>query len=159
VPGSEQEIAEWWIRYFRYRFEEDREPIFAWYAYQWARADKVPIPDWVLTYLDWCAANLIAAERSHATMDPAPTAAAAIGFKRKGRTGRWNPFKPRDEGLEVVSALMVDRYIRRGAGLDATYTQVTEDINGAKHFGRRTSKRAVEAAWAKWRGAFRRSRR
>ena len=110
-----------WTYYFEsLGVEESRKdagnPLNVWRAYLECRAHKLPIPDWVLSYLDRVARrfwNLSLADspfiRADAPdqdglPDPATAIAEALEMKRPGRSGAGNPKQlGRPQGLRASS--------------------------------------------------------
>lgn len=80
------------IEAYRLAYERDGNPLDAWSALYTARRSDLPIPDWVLTYLDRCATSLLhLAKEGHEgnnKTSPASEIAEAIEMKDRGKSGR-----------------------------------------------------------------------
>ena len=80
-------------------FEKDQNPLYVWRAYQNCREHKVPIPDWVLAYLDSSAGKLLDIEFPE---QPAHETYAALGLNRKGRGTLYKRFLDADNRFKAV---------------------------------------------------------
>ena len=80
-------------------FEKDQNPLYAWRAYQNCREHKIPIPDWVLAYLDSSAGKLLDIEFPE---QPAHETYAALGLNRKGRGTLYKRFLDADNRFKAV---------------------------------------------------------
>ena len=70
-------------------FEKDQNPLYAWRAYQNCREHKIPIPDWVLAYLDSSAGKLLDVESPE---QPAHETYAALGLNQPGSGTEYGRF-------------------------------------------------------------------
>jgi hypothetical protein len=79
------------IEAMRRQFETEGNPLYAWDAFAWARSDGLPVPEWVLVYMDQAAKALGSlvnqAGEGRALKDPASSVSAAFGMK----TSRGTP--------------------------------------------------------------------
>ena len=80
-------------------FRKDQNPLYAWRAYQNCREHKIPIPDWVLAYLDSSAGKLLDIEFPE---QPAHETYAALGLNRKGRGTLYKRFLDADNRFKAV---------------------------------------------------------
>ena len=80
-------------------FKKDQNPLYAWRAYQNCREHKIPIPDWVLAYLDSSAGKLLDIEFPE---QPAHETYAALGLNRKGRGTLYKRFLDADNRFKAV---------------------------------------------------------
>ena len=80
-------------------FDEKQNPLYVWRAYHNCREHKIPIPDWVLTYLDSSAGELLDIVDSK---DPAHETYAAVGFNRKGRGNLYKRFYEDEKRFKAV---------------------------------------------------------
>jgi len=80
-------------------FEKDQNPLYAWRAYQNCREHKIPIPDWVLAYLDSSAGKLLDVESPE---QPAHETYAALGLNMKGRGTLYKRFLDADNRFKAV---------------------------------------------------------
>lgn len=76
------------LRFLRVGFDETASPAFAWQSYLCCREAHRPVEDWVLAYLDGCAAGLVILARTPPN-DIRKAVTEAVGFG-SGR-GRGNP--------------------------------------------------------------------
>lgn len=89
-------------------------PAFVWLAYGFCRTSGVPLPQWVLEYLDGCYEGIEQAIFRHeAKGEPAASVAAKIGaiFGFKSGRGRRNWIS---EVSGTMSAIVLDRLWQRG---------------------------------------------
>jgi hypothetical protein len=93
VLAGPQALANFICEGLEKRFIEDRNPLYAWDAYQIARQAKVPVPDWVAVYLDACAQKLAAAIEPH----------VALGLSTKGGHSKVAQKRSRDRDVGVFS--------------------------------------------------------
>jgi len=80
-------------------FKKDQNPLYAWRAYQNCREHKIPIPDWVLAYLDSSAGKLLDIEFPE---QPAHETYAALGLNMKGRGTLYKRFLDADNRFKAV---------------------------------------------------------
>jgi hypothetical protein len=87
--GTNSELGQLLLATAAQEYARNRQPLYAWHAYQQARILKVPPPDWVMTYLDAVAAQLWRLAENP-PKDPARSALEALQFKHL--RGRGNVF-------------------------------------------------------------------
>jgi hypothetical protein len=80
-------IHQQWLEFEEQEFQRTGNPVYAWGAYRTARAARLPVPDWVLGYLDG-AADMLARLALEPPANVAPAVAEALGFVAKGQKGR-----------------------------------------------------------------------
>lgn len=72
-------------------------PLHVWRAYLECRGHGLPIPGWILAYLDRVAGRLwqLTADGSRTPEDPSPVIAESLEMKRPGRSGQCvSPLRP-----------------------------------------------------------------
>ncbi len=91
----------------QFQWQGSRNPLFIWHAYRWCRAWKLPLPDWVLAYLDRVARRLFEFERKPPTRT-SDACADALGMDKGGRGTFFAdmppPGKPADLDIAVAVA-------------------------------------------------------
>ena len=111
-------------------FEEEKNPLFAWRAYQVSQEFKVMIPWWVLDYFDKVAENLLNPSQISAV------GRAGVAIQKAllmDKSGRGSVFRRYDDFCEQWSALIeVYALLERGETLDNAIDKVSEKINLSK---------------------------
>ena len=112
-------LAQWNIEGARTVYERGGNPLDVWLAYWEARESGLPVPDWVMTYLDRCAVALLnlASDSAHCKSVTVPPTAIAEAFemKRPGQGGRGSVFSEFTNRKWTFYGLIVDHYMRQGA--------------------------------------------
>jgi hypothetical protein len=67
------------------KFVKDANPLHVWQAYQWVRQFGLPVPDWVMAYLDQVANVLVTPRKDK---DVKKLAVKALGLATKGGHGK-----------------------------------------------------------------------
>lgn len=121
-------------------YAASRSPVWVFQAWLHARGASVPVPLWVLGYLDAAARNVM-----DLTGEPpkarsiAPAVARALGFLQPGK-GRRNPFAVRDRDRSIAASVFLHRV--SGHKLLHAY-----EAAAAKHG---VTRRTAERAWRKY---------
>jgi hypothetical protein len=105
-------------------------PLHVWAAYLECRDHGLPIPDWVLSYLDRVAARFWTQTRAGVTPPKEPAAAIAeiLEMKRPGRGGRGNVFAAFDKRPDAGLAMKVDNLVEyHGQELASAIRSVAKD--------------------------------
>ena len=104
-------------------------PVFAWRAFRYCRIRRMPVPDWVLQYLDGAADGLWKIE------DEQPSEvlpAIARAFKLGGEQGKADAFsrarKELAEKGELDTAIRVAEGVDAGNKLYLVYEDVAKDL-------------------------------
>jgi len=127
-------------------YKRTNNPLYAWTAYRQCRKAGAEIPQWVLEYLDWAAANLVRLSESLPEgKEVAPSIAEGLRMKRPGKSGRrtvFTEFRDLDEttgmGRKHIAATVMSR-ITKGYKPDQAIEYA------AKRYG--ISKSTVRRAW------------
>jgi hypothetical protein len=147
----QSDIAKRFIDLQRSKYADTRNPLYAWRAFQEARGFDLPVPSWVLEYLDGAARNLYNLTSTKRRPSKAASAIAeAIGMKRKGKTGAGTVFSRHDETQDLMIACEVHWRLDWGHKLTYAYEYVAD-----KH---RISSATVSRAWNKYKKLFPRRR-
>lgn len=96
------------------QYQETGNPAFVWLAYGYCRTSGVPLPLWVLQYLDRCYENIEhAVFRHEAKGEPSASITASIGaiFGFKSGRGRGNWIS---QISSTMSAFVQNKLFRRG---------------------------------------------
>ncbi len=103
ILGDVASVAEQEFEAYRKLYEFENNPLWAWLVYQRARTWGVPIPEWVLIYLDDVSQKLWGKHSG--------SVREALGFAYKGRGKRYDQYLRtiRDHRLAIV----VDQQIRK----------------------------------------------
>jgi len=166
VAQWKRRLAEDSIEFSRRSFEVSGEPMLAWGAFFWARAEGLPIPGWVLAYLDKCTDRLLkmgfdddgdaqnsaagARKRNRRKNELAPRLAAAFGFKAVGKSGgARNPFTAVD-GIEgkIRVAWLVEKHLRECGKEKEAKLSTVEYLTSRGH---KISYSTVGRYWKDWR--------
>ena len=111
-------------------FKKDQNPLYAWRAYQNCREHKIPIPDWVLAYLDSSAGKLLDIEFPE---HPAHETYAALGLNQPGSGTRYRRFDEAEKKLNAVCRVIVLRRNKEDSELPSRaidiYAQVADEYN------------------------------
>ncbi len=111
-------------------FKKDQNPLYAWRAYQNCREHKIPIPDWVLAYLDSSAGKLLDIEFPE---QPAHETYAALGLNQPGSGTRYRRFDEAEKKLNAVCRVIVLRRNKEDSELPSRaidiYAQVADEYN------------------------------
>ena len=111
-------------------FKKDQNPLYAWRAYQNCREHKIPIPDWVLAYLDSSAGKLLDIEFPE---KPAHETYAALGLNQPGSGTRYRRFDEAEKKLNAVCRVIVLRRNKEDSELPSRaidiYAQVADEYN------------------------------
>ena len=111
-------------------FKKDQNPLYAWRAYQNCREHKIPIPDWVLAYLDSSAGKLLDIEFPE---QPAHETYAALGLNQPGSGTRYRRFDEAEKKLNAVCRVVVLRRNKEDSELPSRaidiYAQVADEYN------------------------------
>lgn len=132
-------------------------PLDAWLAYLEAREAGLPVPEWVLAYLD-AAAVRFRELCQHPPRDVRIAVAKTLGFTKRKR--RLNPFRTvgdrEIEQRDLALAFAVDRYQRTGRvgdGIDV-YDSVANDSRNSRIWGfDAVGRSTVVRAWDKYQAA------
>jgi|AntAceMinimDraft_9_1070365.scaffolds.fasta_scaffold01459_11 type I restriction-modification system DNA methylase subunit len=129
-----QRMNESWARtllqYCHILFEEEKNPLFAWQAYQASQELRVPIPCWVLDYLNEVAENLLNPSQPSADERAGVTIQKALLMNKKGRGNvflRYADFHDRWNALNQVRELL-----EKGETLDNAFNKISKKINLSK---------------------------
>ena len=110
-------------------FQKDQNPLYAWRSYQNCREHKIPIPDWVLAYLDSSAGKLLDIEFPE---QPAHETYAALGLNQPGSGTRYRRFDEAEKKLNAVCRVVVLRRNKEDSepprAIDI-YAQVADEYN------------------------------
>ena len=146
-------IAQSVIEVARDAYERDGNPLDVWSAYCEARESGLPVPDWILTYLDRCAVALLnlGSDSAHGKSVTVPSAAIAEAFemKRPGKGGRGSVFSKFTNRRWIFYGGTVALYMRQGD----QETDAIEDV--ARKNG--VSAATVRRAYKKYINAFTKS--
>ena len=116
-------VAEQQLEMIHKYYEFENNPIWAWLAYQRARTWGIPIPEWVLIYLDDASQKLWGAHSR--------SVREALGFAYKGRGKRYGQYLRtiRDHNLAVAVDQQIRQNIKkiRQEQLVAAYGLVAEE--------------------------------
>tara|TARA_Y100000815_G_scaffold22236_1_gene18864 strand:- start:24 stop:686 length:663 start_codon:yes stop_codon:yes gene_type:complete len=110
-------------------FQKDQNPLYAWRAYQNCREHKIPIPDWVLAYLDSSAGKLLDIEFPE---QPAHETYAALGLNQPGSGTEYGRFYEAEKKLNAVCRVIVLRRNKEDSELPRAidiYAQVADEYN------------------------------
>ncbi len=108
-------------------FESTSDAAAAWEAYGLARASSLPIPDWILSYFDTCAARTFVLRfRVPKSGQIYKAVADAMGF-RSSRSGPKNPFAQSKEYAEEMRIMLEILHV-----LDHSYDGWREDESCVK---------------------------
>ena len=111
-------------------FEEEKNPLFAWRAYQASQTFRVPIPWWVLDYFNEVAENLLTPSQLSADERAGVTIQRALLMDKRGRGSvfrRYDDFCEQWDALNEVYALL-----EAGETLDNAIDKVCGKINLSK---------------------------
>ena len=111
--GENLEITERFIEVGREGYENTKNPLYVWQAYQEARAAGITVPEWILEYLDESAAALWEL-RSRSEKLPNPTAAIAeaLRLKKPGRSGSGTVFSEVENNAWIEHGYLVHYHMR-----------------------------------------------
>ena len=110
-------------------FGKDQNPLYAWRAYQNCREHKIPIPDWVLAYLDSSAGKLLDVKSPE---QPAQETYAALGLNQPGSGTEYGRFYEAEKKLNAVCRVIVLRRNKEDSELPKAidiYAQVADEYN------------------------------
>ena len=100
--GDFASAAEQQLETFRKLYEGENNPLWAWLAYNMARTWGVPLPEWVLIYLDDVSHKLWGKHSG--------SVRAALGFVYRGRGTRYSQYLFTHRDIKL--AIAVDKQIR-----------------------------------------------
>ncbi len=103
------------------RYRRSKNPLWAWYAYQFARKRGWSVPEWFLNYLDVIADRLLEMssddyqhERRYSADDPQPLQAAiaeALDLKTTGGQTKFIRFAKEFRDLEIYLQVQDERQL------------------------------------------------
>ena len=131
--GDVASIAEQEFETYRKLYEFENNPLWAWIVYRRARTWGVPIPEWVLIYLDDVSQKLWGKHSA--------SVREALGFAYKGRGTRYNQYLRAFRDIKL--AIAVDQQIRKNLNeigeeqLVAAYGLVAEEYKETRPIVRR----------------------
>ena len=107
-------------------------PLYAWKAYKHSREFGMPIPGWVLNYLDDSATKLLAIEQPEKNK-VARAISDAIGMKKQGRGTVFANYRKIERDLKIavrVSELIEKEKEERGSCKEtAIYDEVAKELD------------------------------
>lgn len=112
---------------------ETSNPLAAWDAYQLARKKKVPVPEWVMEYLDRSACNLLAPNR----LDDV---GHCLELKPKTKPKNSRPFSQYDTSSKHRAAVLAVKYellfnhTKVESACEAVAERLNEDFLTIKHW-------------------------
>ncbi|MCG8097264.1 MAG: hypothetical protein JAZ17_27190 [Candidatus Thiodiazotropha endolucinida] len=121
-------------------YRKTNNPLYIWQAYSMCREVDLPIPDWILEYLDQCSINLM----NHWDNPPKESAnaiAKSLNMVSPGRGSVFTETSRRDLNIAffMAGSLQMDPKLKP----DQLYDSL------AKRFGVHRS--TVQRAWVEWR--------
>ena len=84
---------------FRLDYEETGNPLAAWDAFLFARENNLPLPEWVLKYLDGTARRLLRADNNASVLG------WCFGFDSSGGPGPWQQYRTHRMKLLAASCI------------------------------------------------------
>ena len=102
-----------WLEHDEWDYRRTGSPLAALAGYMSARSAGVPIPEWVLAYLDQSAENIWRLTQTPPA-EVAPAVAQAFGFVEGGRTGRGSIFSELCNRMWIGHGYFAEREIQRG---------------------------------------------
>ncbi len=121
------------------QYEASKHPLWAWWAYSLARAERRRCPAWVLTYFDRAAHSLLTlpmALPKKRRIDP--EIARAVGFSAGARQKKRNPLDLGERDMKIAGHVLV-HWMHDDEKLLHAYE------SAAKECG--VSRRTAERAW------------
>ncbi len=82
---------------FKLDYEETGNPLAVWDAYQFVRENSLPLPEWILKYLDGTAKRLMRTDNKANKLD------WCFGFDSSGGSGPWKQYKSYRERIIAIS--------------------------------------------------------
>jgi hypothetical protein len=148
----ERKVAERLLDAHRRSYEQTRNPIDAWRGYYECRTGDVPLPEWVLKYLDTVALTFCrwSTEHHEVPRDLHAAIASALGMNVPGR---GNVFEQAKDNRAFMLALDVLRKRRNAERLKEhfkLYLAIEEVAQEQSAKGRRVSVSTVNRAWQKY---------
>jgi hypothetical protein len=93
--GGRHDVADLLLDMMRRKVVEEKNPLHAWEGYKLARYLNVPIPEWVLEYLDTCAVAL----------GDGRDAEDALGLRVKGGHSKFRQMETASRDLGIFARL------------------------------------------------------
>jgi hypothetical protein len=109
-------------------YEKLGNPLFVWEAYQVARKWDIPLPDWVLKYLDEAAEGLLYQPVGEKTFEVV-FQAFKIPTGRQGQGTIFSQFPNVNIGLRIVHAIYYLRKEKPNLNLEEVFYEVREKFN------------------------------
>ncbi|MCG7931502.1 MAG: hypothetical protein N0E44_15805 [Candidatus Thiodiazotropha lotti] len=121
-------------------YKKTGNPLYAWHTYNMFSSAELPIPEWVLEYLDQCTKNLLNLW-DNPPKESAKSIANALNMVSPGRGSVFTDTSRRDLDIasHIAESLNKDPDLKPDQLYDST----------AKYFG--VSRSTVQRAWAEWR--------
>tara|TARA_Y100000310_G_scaffold304328_1_gene343363 strand:- start:418 stop:906 length:489 start_codon:yes stop_codon:yes gene_type:complete len=110
------------LRKLKLLYKSHKNPIYMWEAYATCREWKIDIPEWVLSYLDDCAGNLM-------TIDQPPRHSDKVYEALRFNTSKRSPYKRREDTETAIDvALRVQALRNQGKVLEKIYSDLAEEL-------------------------------
>ena len=147
LRGLGFEIFEQSFETLRVKYEKDRNPLYAWVAYNGARENGTPVPAWVLEYLDEAAEEIcVLADCGGLMRRKISHTDIAKAIKLAGTQGKGNPFSSyKNDFWMAISKTVVSNLLQ---GDKETYA-----IEAAAKQGG-VSVSTVRRAWKRYQAEF-----
>ena len=120
-------------------YDADQNPLWAWWAYSVARAERRRCPAWVLTYFDHAAINLLTLPTALPKRRRiAPAIAGAVGFSTGARQTKHNLLDLGERDMKIAGHVLV-HWMHNDEKLLHAYESAAKECS--------VSRRTAERAW------------